>query len=80
MGLVKESSVYIFDEPLAGIDADSKHKVMSEIFRYTSGKLLIVIMHGGENFHSSFDQKIDLEEARINLRAIQNKVEAVLTR
>lgn len=80
MGLVKESSVYIFDEPLAGIDVDSKHKVMNEIFRYTSGKLLIVIMHGDEDFHALFDQKIDLEETEISLQLIQNKVEAVLTR
>ncbi|MEW6208349.1 MAG: ABC transporter ATP-binding protein [Acidobacteriota bacterium] len=60
MGLVKEADVYLFDEPLAGIDVDSKDKVMGEIFRNTEDKTLIVIMHGDAKFHKLFDRVIDL--------------------
>lgn len=67
MGLVKESDVYVFDEPLAGIDISSKETVMNEIFKYTDGRILIVIMHGDEHFHRFFDRKIDLGETKLAL-------------
>jgi ABC-type transport system involved in cytochrome bd biosynthesis fused ATPase/permease subunit len=60
MGLLKESDIYIFDEPLAGIDIDSKNSVMNEIFDRTEDKVLIVIMHGDEQFHKSFDRIVNL--------------------
>lgn len=68
MVLVKEAGIYIFDEPLAGIDIGSKEKVMSAIFKHTEDKILIVIMHGDEKFHISFDRKIDLEESKTDSR------------
>jgi ABC-type multidrug transport system fused ATPase/permease subunit len=60
MGLVKEADVYVFDEPLSGIDIDSKDKVISEILRYTEDKTLIIIMHGDKKFYRFFDRVINL--------------------
>jgi ATP-binding cassette subfamily B protein len=61
MGLSKEAEVYVFDEPLAGVDISSKDKVIGEIFRRTEGKTLVVIMHGDGQFHQLFDRVVDLE-------------------
>jgi ATP-binding cassette subfamily B protein len=65
MGLVKEADIYIFDEPLAGIDINSKEKVMAKIFEHTGSgdKALIIIMHGDEQFHGSFNRVINLDDA-----------------
>jgi ABC-type multidrug transport system fused ATPase/permease subunit len=63
MGLLKDSDIYIFDEPLAGIDISSKNKVMNEIFSHTEDRILIVIMHGDEQFHKSFDRILDLGDS-----------------
>ena len=60
IGLVKEADIYIFDEPLAGIDVESKEIVMEEIFKYTKDKLLIVVLHGDQQFHHRFDRQINL--------------------
>lgn len=60
MSLVKEADIYVLDEPLAGMDVDSKHRVMNEIFRCTHNKRLITIMHGDEEFHPMFDRILDL--------------------
>lgn len=73
MGLVKDSDIYIFDEPLAGIDIGSKETVMKAIFEHTAGKILIVIMHGDEQFHAAFDRKIDLEAVKANSQQQQNQ-------
>ena len=61
MGISKEAEVYVFDEPLAGVDIGSKEKVIGEIFRRTEGKTLVVIMHGDGQFHQLFDRVVDLE-------------------
>jgi ABC-type multidrug transport system fused ATPase/permease subunit len=61
MGLSKDAEVYVFDEPLAGVDSGSKDKVIGEIFRRTEGKTLVVIMHGDGQFHQLFDRVVDLE-------------------
>jgi ABC-type multidrug transport system ATPase subunit len=61
MGLSKEAEVYVFDEPLAGVDIGSKDKIIGEIFGRTEGKTLVVIMHGDGQFHQLFDRVVDLE-------------------
>lgn len=61
MGLVKDADVYVFDEPLAGVDTGSKDRVIGEIFRHTEGKTVMVIMHGDGQFHHMFDRVVDLE-------------------
>jgi ATP-binding cassette subfamily B protein len=80
MGLVKDSDIYIFDEPLAGVDVGSKETVINAIFEHTRDKILIVIMHGDEHFHDLFDRKIDLEAAQAeSLRLSKNgKISPIL--
>jgi ATP-binding cassette subfamily B protein len=58
--LLKGAEIYVFDEPLAGVDVESKGTVMRRIFTYTKGKTLIIIMHGDAEFHSFFDRVIHL--------------------
>ena len=65
MGLTKEANIYIFDEPLAGIDVESKEKVMAQIMDNTEDKILVVIMHGDEKFHKFFDRKIEMSADRL---------------
>lgn len=64
MGLGKDAEVYILDEPLAGVDVGSKDTVMEDIFRYTKGKTLIIIMHGDGKYHGLFDRVVDLDAAK----------------
>jgi ABC-type multidrug transport system fused ATPase/permease subunit len=63
MSILKEADVYVFDEPLAGVDVDSKAKVMKGIFGNTEGKTLIIIMHGDARFHRLFDRVINLGDS-----------------
>src|SRR6185436_10873975 len=60
MTLGKEADFYILDEPLASIDTASKEVVMNAIFEATSGKALLVILHGDERFYDRFDRRIDI--------------------
>jgi len=62
--LLKPAEVYIFDEPLANIDVESKDRIMDTIFEYTRNKTLIVIMHGDERYHRYFDRIINLDELK----------------
>lgn len=56
MTLLKDADVYIFDEPLANIDKDTKDKIIETIFEETKGKTLIIIMHDGERYLNLFDK------------------------
>ena len=47
-GILKDSEVYIFDEPLTSIDKDTRENVIRLIDDYTKGKTLIVITHDDE--------------------------------
>lgn len=47
-GILKKGVIYIFDEPLAGLDAASREKVIKLILDMTKGKTLIVITHDPE--------------------------------
>jgi ABC-type multidrug transport system fused ATPase/permease subunit len=60
MGLLKDAEVYIFDEPLSGVDVESKDRIIKAIFQKTQGKTLILIMHGDTHFHHLFDRVIEL--------------------
>lgn len=75
MGLVKEADIYIFDEPLAGIDIESKEVIMNEIFRFTKDKILIVVMHGDEQFHGGFDRRIDLNSREPSVIVIEGSAQ-----
>lgn len=58
--LSKEADLYLFDEPLAAIDVDSKHTIMRWIEKITKSKTVLMVLHGDEEFHNRFDRKIKL--------------------
>ena len=47
-GILKEGKIYIFDEPLAGLDGATREKVIKMILDMTKGKTLIIITHDPE--------------------------------
>jgi ATP-binding cassette subfamily B protein len=61
MTLLKDADVYIFDEPLANVDAESKEKVLARQLDRAAGRTLISIMHGDEQFHSRFERIVPLQ-------------------
>jgi ABC-type bacteriocin/lantibiotic exporter with double-glycine peptidase domain len=61
MTLLKDADIYLFDEPLANIDVDSRDAVINAQLQYTQGKTLISIMHGDTNYHRFFDRLIALD-------------------
>lgn len=62
MALAKEADFYIFDEPLASVDAQSKDAIMDAIFSVTEGRNLLVILHGDDQYRWRFDRVIDLRQ------------------
>jgi len=54
--------LYILDEPLANLDAESRSIAMNAIFERTRHKALIVIMHGAEEYDTYFDRVVRLEQ------------------
>lgn len=60
MTLLKDADLYIFDEPLANIDVETKEKIINTILEYTRNKTLIVIKHGDEKYNSLFDKTIEV--------------------
>lgn len=47
-GVLKEGQIYVFDEPLAGLDGTTREKVIKMILDMTKGKTLIIITHDPE--------------------------------
>jgi ATP-binding cassette subfamily B protein len=47
-GILRDSSVYIFDEPLTSIDPSTRKDVIEMIDKETKGKTLIIITHDNE--------------------------------
>lgn len=47
-GILKDSDVYIFDEPLTSLDKETRLKVIKMIDDYTKNKTLIIISHDNE--------------------------------
>ena len=60
MGLMKNAGLYVFDEPLANVDEESKGKIMKHIFDRSKNSALIVIMHGDNKFHEQFSSMVAL--------------------
>jgi len=60
MTLLKDADIYVFDEPLANIDVESRDVVMRAKFEHTQGKTMISIMHGDEKYRDLFDRVIAL--------------------
>jgi ABC-type transport system involved in cytochrome bd biosynthesis fused ATPase/permease subunit len=47
-GILKDSEVYVFDEPLTSLDKETRSKVIKMIGDYTKNKTLIIITHDNE--------------------------------
>lgn len=47
-GILKDSEVYVFDEPLTSLDKETRKKVTKMIKDYTKNKTLIIITHDNE--------------------------------
>ena len=47
-GLMRDSQIVIFDEPLAGLDQKTREKVIKLIVEETRGKTVLVITHDPE--------------------------------
>ena len=62
--LVKNSNIYILDEALGNIDIDREKKILSGIFDYLSGKIVIVISHRFNN-KKLFDRVIKIKDGHI---------------
>ncbi len=60
--LSKDADIYIFDEPLANIDKESKEGIMNLILDRTENSTLIVIMHNADGFKENFDRIIELKK------------------
>ncbi|MEH6420338.1 ABC transporter ATP-binding protein [Pseudomonas sp. CGJS7] len=56
LALSKDADLYILDEPLANLDVRSRSIAMAEIQRRTRGKILVIIMHGADEYRPLFDQ------------------------
>jgi ABC-type multidrug transport system fused ATPase/permease subunit len=59
--LLKDSDIYIFDEPLANVDSETRDEVMKVIFEKTHGKTLIVTLNDGEQYLNLFDKVFKLK-------------------
>jgi ABC-type multidrug transport system fused ATPase/permease subunit len=64
-GILKDSNVYIFDEPLTSLDHNTRQNVIKMIDIETKGKTVLIITHDSE-----IDQIVD---RKINLLEIQDK-------
>ena len=61
MVLSKPADLYILDEPLAGIDVDSKETIIDAIMNATEGRTLLAVMHGDADVHLRFDRQLTLD-------------------
>lgn len=64
MGLLKDAELYLFDEPLANVDAQAKPAIMSRILERALGRKLLVVMHGDDDLKKRFDRVVELEAVR----------------
>jgi ATP-binding cassette subfamily B protein len=62
--LSHQADLYVLDEPLANLDAQSREGVLELILRKTRGKALITVLHGDEDLHGRFDRVVSLAGGR----------------
>lgn len=63
-GLIKESSIYIFDESLSQVDIESERQILKNIFKYLSDKTIIFISHRFDN-QDLFKKIYKIEKGKI---------------
>jgi ATP-binding cassette subfamily B protein len=69
--LMKDADFYIIDEPLSHVDTPSKPVVMDAILHHTRGKALVVVMHGDEEYRSSFQREVVLGGSVLRIPDVQ---------
>lgn len=62
--LMRESSIYIFDEAFGQIDIELTNKILAEMFEYLKDKIVIVISHR-KNSKKFFDRILKLSDGKI---------------
>ena len=62
--IIKKTSIYIFDEALAGVDIVREKKILENIFKYLEDKTVIVISHRFNN-KKLFDRVLKLDKGKI---------------
>ena len=63
-GLMRDSKIIIFDEPLAGLDAKTREKVIKMIVEETKNKTVLVITHDKEII-PHMDRTVNLKDIQI---------------
>ena len=58
--IIKNSSIYIFDEALNQVDVEKERMILEEVFKYLKDKTIIYISHRFDN-SDMFDNKINME-------------------
>lgn len=66
LALNTDADLYVFDEPLANLDTQSRKIALEEIFEKTKNAMLIMIMHDAHNYVSSFDRVLELDGAKVD--------------
>ena len=61
--VIKKTSIYIFDEALAGIDITREKKILEKVFKYLEDKTVIVISHRFNN-KKLFDRVLKLDKGK----------------
>jgi subfamily B ATP-binding cassette protein MsbA len=61
LALSQEADLYIIDEPLANLDPESRDIAINLILERTTNKILILVMHGSEEYHKLFDRVIRMD-------------------
>ena len=62
--LLKESSIYIFDESLSQVDIESERKILKSVFKYLSNKTIIFVSHRFDN-KDLFSKTLRIEGGKI---------------
>ena len=63
MALLKPADLYVLDEPLANVDAESRPTVVSAILDAVGDAALVAALHGDDVYHIDFDRTIHLGPA-----------------
>lgn len=71
LALSKDADLYILDEPLANLDIESRSIAMHAILERTQQKMLIVIMHGMDEYCGAFDRVVRLGEPEHEFDLVQ---------
>ena len=59
-GVLKDCSVFVFDEPFSGIDQRTRESVLRMIDERTKGKTVLVITHDRAGLETILDKMIEL--------------------